>query len=1260
MKIRTIHLCLGTSVLLSGISAPHAFAAPRENTSAISQVPVATVQTLMGAATVNPVNGGTRQPLKLRRALFPGDVVMTGANTKLTLLFQDGAQVRLRENTTVKIPSSNAKQGKANLLLVLTGEIWARLRPGNVLETRTAALGVLGTEIRLAATEDSSTVTVLEGKVDFYNEFGHEPVNSNQQSVARLGQRPTKALTIENAGLMVSWSFDLDRAVLPREQFYVSLNRQKVEQELQKRRAKAALFPNDALAKRDVGDALFDGGHFDEALAQYQSAEALVSNDETLLSELETREGNALLELERPSEARAAFSLALGQSASRQGEPQLIRASLGAPATSAQATDVENDARAGLAWLELLNNRPRTALAVIEGGPPSKGSGMTLTQNAALSSEKVASQSELSSPELLLVRGVAALRAGQNDVATRSLDSLSQTPSRWQYQGLAWLALAQLDRGDTSALTTAQKAVALEPDSGLAHGHLALAYFFNSRFSQAGVEAKRAVELDPQSVAARVTLGQVDLARGEVNQAEREAAHAVALDPMLPQAHYLLGVAQASRRDYTHALRSLNKSVELAPDFLPSASALAHVMVATGDSKAAVTLLTGLLPSYPQSDEVLAALGSVSYESASYTQAQDYFRRATEKKPNDALYQAEYARTLLYSNRLSDAIEAGEKAVHLAPQLGQARAILGLAYEFGGLRVQAERAYREALARDATNSLALSRLGDFADTRPGAARRLAVGSDTQAFIFDPALQRQLLRGGINTEFLPSTGTNGARGLGLTHRLSANDGKFNAIGFLNTEKSDGFRQNADSKMRDGSIFATYASDSSSNLYATVRGLSTRNGLFGPDLAPTFDDRQKFDFTQAQLAWRRQTSSRGELWLGVFGSRNNSVISDPNLDSFQDSLTGLPVTQQNFRYRSLLPELRYDLRLGERSRGQRLSFGLSLADSTGNSRRDLQFPISGLAQYNGQQRDRVAIGYVQFSAHPGARWQLSSQLRLHNLDRTGQSSLVLPGQDGVQGSLSKNSTLLLPSLVASYASNSKTTLRLSLNRQTTDATTATFAPVDTLTSTEIGALPFGTPNALSVAQFDVERAIGSHGFVKAFAFTSRADRLTIGGSDLLGLGLGLSSGNAPLLGVADWKARGAGLRLEQRIGSGFYTNASLISRQTSNSSGNALFSNGSAPYEPSLLASLGLNYIDPRGFKFGLSMRHNGAFFADAPGQFVRQRFGNKTYFDLRLAREASARGEFFVQVRNVFDTSQLAFSGYRIGRRQLEVGFNRRF
>ncbi|RYG57558.1 tetratricopeptide repeat protein, partial [bacterium] len=428
MKFQTLRICLSASLLLGGTCGPHAFAAPKTGVASSRQTPLATVQTLLGAATIRSANANAVQALRLRRALYVGDIVATGAKTKLTLLFQDGAQVRLRENTAVQIQSPSAARGQANLLRVLGGEIWARLRPGNVLETRTAALGVLGTEIRLAATDDTSTLTVIEGAVDFHNNFGAVTVSASQQSVARQGQAPTQPLAIENAGFTVSWSFDLDRAVLPREQFYVSLNRQTVESELQKRRTLAAREPRDANIKRDLGDVLFDARNFEDALLQYTEAETLASNDPNFQNELQVRRGNVLLELQRPDDARAAFALALGTLPSQNGGAQLTTAALEPLATTTGANTPQDEARAGLAWLELFNNRPQAALKWADGVAPSSGGATPVIHDTALAKEATTT----TSPELLLARGVSALRAGQNEAATESLRSLSQMPSRWR------------------------------------------------------------------------------------------------------------------------------------------------------------------------------------------------------------------------------------------------------------------------------------------------------------------------------------------------------------------------------------------------------------------------------------------------------------------------------------------------------------------------------------------------------------------------------------------------------------------------------------------------------------------------------------------------------------------------------------------------------------------------------------------------------------------------------------------------------------
>ncbi len=680
-----------------------------------------------------------------------------------------------------------------------------------------------------------------------------------------------------------------------------------------------------------------------------------------------------------------------------------------------------------------------------------------------------------------------------------------------------------------------------------------------------------------------------------------------------------------------------------------------------GQPKKAVAVLQELVPRHRQADTVLAALGAVSYEQGNYLEAGRFYRDALKSKPNSALYQAELARTLLYTNRLNEAIQHGQEAVQLAPQVGQYHSILGLAYEFSGLNLQSEREYREAILRDPQNSLALTRLAEVANRLPGAIRRLAVGSDTQAFIFDPSVSRQILRGGVNTEILPFTGNDGQRGLDLSNRQVAADGRFNALSFFKNEKSNGVRANDDDRVTDASTFLTYAAGKQTNIYATARGVSQRSGLEGADSAPIFDDRLNFRYGQAQVAARRRQSADSDLWFGLFGNTSQSLTTDPGLNSFIDNLTGLPVQRQDFHTNALMPEVRFDRRLrGDSAQTGLLTFGLAYAKTDFSSRRNLQFPILNAPAFQSfDENNRTLLGYAQLSQKVSDKFSLTAQARVQNRKRDQNSLVTLPNQASVTAVTQSNRTLFLPSVVATYQLN-KSAVRLSLNRQVTDQTTSTFAPVDTLIASEQGALPFGTPETAQVAQLDVERYIGARSFVKAFVFRATAKDVIIGGSDLTGLGIGLPASAAPILALNRWSANGAGMRLEHRLGSSLFANFGFLLRETSNRTPGSLFNGGRAPYEPNSLATLSLNHIDRTGNKIGVQLRRVGSFFQDTPQQIVRQSFPSKFYVDLRLAKEPSVQNEIFISVRNLFNQQEIRFNDFRTARRRVEVGATRRF
>ncbi len=985
-----------------------------------------------------------------------------------------------------------------------------------------------------------------------------------------------------------------------------------------------------------MGDVLFDSRQYESALREYEAALQLDARDPQTL----TRRGYALLELDRLTEAAQSFRDATGDAGG----------GLRTVSDDGEQLAAHAPALTGLAWLKLQRDRPQdaqlsaqNALSLLESKPQ--------LRDAALGG---AAQSSEEEDEARLILGIAQLRQpGQRGLAIETLQNAARTDSNSRYAAHAWLALALLERNDSvGAVREGERATQLQPFSALAHGHLALAHFFAGNGAASQKHAQTAVSLNPESPSARVALGQALLLRGDNDSAAREAALAVALDPKLPQAHFLLGVANASRRDFRHARRDLSETLEQSPDFLPAASALARVYNLMGQPAQAKNVVEAVLERNPESDAAMGAYGAVLYEQGDYRGAEKRYREAITRRPNSAQYHAELARTLSYSNRLSAAIEAGQTAVRLAPEVGQYHAILGLALDFGRLQAQAEREFRTALIYDPQNALAMAQL---ALRHAGTDLRPSVSSITQAFIHDPAIAQQLLRGGIKTELTPTTGNQGARNFGLTNRTTGSDGRFNSLSILNRDAGAGLRDNDDTAGYSTGQFLTYSPDSRTNIGVVLRATTSKFGLRGPDGAPDNDDRASFRAGDVGFSVRRRLAAGQNLWVGLRGAQGSNTTRDPDGDSFLTP-DNFGIARQDVSSRGVLPEFRFDLDVNRgTSRAGVLTFGAAQGRTRFSLNGDLPLPVSGV---NGQLRANEStlsnLVYAQYAGRLSPKFSLIAQLRAQRNNRSQGGSLQILDETQPLASVSEARTHILPSLLATYQADKKTALRFSFNQRVLDATTSAFAPNETLLVTQRGAVPYGVPGTMRLAQVDVERYLGRTGFMRLFAFSSAANNVVIGGPDFQGFGGGLPSPVAASLAVAGWQGRGIGARLENRFGRNLFLSGGLLSRNVSAQG------YGQAPYEPRLLGDVSLQYLSNSGNKIGLRMRHTGEFLGGKRANGTREQFGLQNSVDLLLARETSVGAELFFNVTNLFGASQFAFEGYDVGRRRIQFGVTRRF
>jgi ferric-dicitrate binding protein FerR (iron transport regulator) len=129
-------------------------------------------------------------------ALERNDVVVTREGSLVLRFYSDGSQLRVGANSRVQINESAGERD----IEVFGGRLWARVvswkeRPVRFRTGRTIA-AVRGTELAIESTDDTMTLSALEGKVEVENDDGSVMVGGGQTAVSAPGTAPTLGVVV--------------------------------------------------------------------------------------------------------------------------------------------------------------------------------------------------------------------------------------------------------------------------------------------------------------------------------------------------------------------------------------------------------------------------------------------------------------------------------------------------------------------------------------------------------------------------------------------------------------------------------------------------------------------------------------------------------------------------------------------------------------------------------------------------------------------------------------------------------------------------------------------------------------------------------------------------------------------------------------------------------------------------------------------------------------------------------------------------------
>jgi len=157
------------------------------------------VTTAMGEFVVVRADGiEERLPGQGKLPLFEGDIVKTDAGGQALIEFTNGSQIALNENSEFMILSRWEKgKGITRILRLKTGEIWARTAgasPARLeVETPVATAAIRETEFNIKVQPDGeTTLTVMQGVVEFGTAFGTCPIRAGTISYGKRGKKCTK------------------------------------------------------------------------------------------------------------------------------------------------------------------------------------------------------------------------------------------------------------------------------------------------------------------------------------------------------------------------------------------------------------------------------------------------------------------------------------------------------------------------------------------------------------------------------------------------------------------------------------------------------------------------------------------------------------------------------------------------------------------------------------------------------------------------------------------------------------------------------------------------------------------------------------------------------------------------------------------------------------------------------------------------------------------------------------------------------------
>ncbi|MBC8204156.1 FecR domain-containing protein [bacterium] len=163
---------------------------------AAGERPIAAVKGVFGEVKIKRLNSDKFSAVAPGHLLYDGDRIRTFEQSGIAVLFIDGSQIKLQENSDLTLQAQRGTERDLDTKLDLPiGDIWAKVTRRDSkfeIETPSATASVKGTEFAMTVDDmGNSNLFVLTGLVGFKNPLGETDVGSKQKSSASKSAPPS-------------------------------------------------------------------------------------------------------------------------------------------------------------------------------------------------------------------------------------------------------------------------------------------------------------------------------------------------------------------------------------------------------------------------------------------------------------------------------------------------------------------------------------------------------------------------------------------------------------------------------------------------------------------------------------------------------------------------------------------------------------------------------------------------------------------------------------------------------------------------------------------------------------------------------------------------------------------------------------------------------------------------------------------------------------------------------------------------------------